>query len=220
MWAAPAHRDELLQTWQALGERLGHGGDDWRTEGQRLIRSWSRWPRRYHNTSHLFACLRHLDSVRAALTDPEAAELALWFHDAVYWPWLARNEEKSADWAVSFMGRMDLDRTRREQVWQHILDTRHQAEPQAGDARWIVDIDLAILGQPEAVYRQFERHVRSEYRWVRWPRYVEGRTAVLQSFLDRPRIYGTPYFFDRYESAARHNLSSALHALSAGRLYA
>ena len=151
--------------------------------------------------------------------DPEAAELALWFHDAVYWPWLACNEERSADWAARFMGSMKLDAARSDQVRQHILDTRHQARLQTGDAQWIVDIDLAILGQPDAVYRQFERNVRSEYRWVRWPQYVKGRTAVLQSFLDRPRIYSTAWFFERYELAARNNLSNAVNSLAAGRLY-
>ncbi|MBW8722769.1 MAG: hypothetical protein JF626_13170, partial [Polaromonas sp.] len=68
-------------------------------------------------------------------------------------------------------------------------------------------------------YRQFERDVRSEYRWVRWPRYVKGRSAVLQSFLDRPRIYSTPWFFERYEARARSNLQAALTALSRNQLY-
>ena len=70
------------------------------------------------------------------------------------------------------------------------------------------------------MYRQFERNVRSEYFFVRWPRYVAGRSAVLQGFLDRPRIYGTELFYQRYEAQARTNLSHALEALSKGRLYA
>jgi predicted metal-dependent HD superfamily phosphohydrolase len=91
--------------------------------------------------------------------------------------------------------------------------------PSPGDAQWVGDIDLAILGQRESVYRQFERDVRSEYRWVRWPRYVAGRSAVLQSFLDRPSIYTTPWFKERYENAARLNLTAAIAALSRGSLY-
>ena len=71
-----------------------------------------------------------------------------------------------------------------------------------------------------AVYRQFERNVRKEYFFVRWPRYVAGRSAVLQGFLDRPRIYHNEWFFYRYESQARANLRHALEALQQGQLYA
>ena len=66
------------------------------------------------------------------------------------------------------------------------------------------------------VYDRFERNVRREYFFVRRPRYIAGRSAVLQSFLDRPRIYGTDWFFARYEAAARQNLTHALAALHGG----
>ena len=85
---------------------------------------------------------------------------------------------------------------------------------------WVVDIDLAVLGQSDAVYRQFEHNVRKEYFFVRWPRYIAGRSAVLQGFLDRPRIYHNEWFFYRYESQARANLRHALAALQQGQLYA
>jgi predicted metal-dependent HD superfamily phosphohydrolase len=77
----------------------------------------------------------------------------------------------------------------------------------------VVDIDLAILGQNPAVYDRFERNVRREYFFVRWPRYVAGRSAVLRGFLDRPRIYGTDAFHGRFEATARQNLERALAAL-------
>ncbi|MGH6640075.1 MAG: HD domain-containing protein [Polaromonas sp.] len=219
MWFAPAHHDELLLRWHELGASLDCTGNIWDREGRRLLRSWGRWPRRYHNTLHLRACLHHLTQVRGELTNSHAVELALWFHDAIYWPWRPLNEEKSALWATRFMREMGFDPAMCEAVNSHVLDTRHQAVEPQGDARWVVDIDLAILGQSETVYRQFERDVRSEYRWVRWSRYAKGRSAVLQSFVDRPRIYRTPWFFERYETSARNNLQGALAALSRNQLY-
>lgn len=219
MWFAPAHQVELHQRWLALGQELAVGGHSWNAEGKRLISSWARWPRKYHSTPHLYACLQHFLRVRDQLNNPTAVALALWFHDAIYWPWLPRNEEKSADWATDFMHRIGLNPALAEEVKQLILDTRHQAVPAAGDAHWMIDIDLAILGQTTAVYRQFEKDVRSEYRWVRWHSYVKGRSAVLQSFLDRPRIYNTDPFFERYEASARQNLHHALAALSQNKLY-
>lgn len=219
MWFAPLHATELQASWAALGERSGLGGTAWTREGKRLVRSWARWPRRYHNTPHLLACLNHFEQVRDQLDDPLAAEWALWFHDAIYIPWRPLNEEKSAAWAVRFMRQMNLPQALCDQVSTHILDTRHQAVPTSGDAQWIVDIDLAILGQHASIYRQFEKDVRSEYRWVRWSGYVKGRSAVLQSFLNRPRIYSTPWFHDKLEASARANLTAAVQALAAGHLF-
>ncbi len=210
----------LREQWQALGRTLGRDTTAWRREGRRITRSWSRWPRAYHDATHLHACLHHLQTVRPHLVDPNAAELALWFHDAIYWPWSSHNEERSADWASRFLQSQDLDEAIVRTVHRHILDTRHNPGPLAGDARWVVDIDLAILGQPETVYRQFERNVRREYFFVRWPRYIAGRSAVLQGFLQRPRIYATDLFSERFEVQARTNLTQALAALAARRLYA
>jgi predicted metal-dependent HD superfamily phosphohydrolase len=213
----PAQSAELLAQWQSLGQTLGRDTPAWHAEGRRLLRSWARWPRAYHDTTHLGACLGHLRTLRAALPgalqDPTAVELALWYHDAIYWPWSAHNEERSADWAVRFLRGQSLPETLVAQVHQHILDTRHQPGPLTGDAQWVVDIDLAILGQNPAVYDHFERNVRREYFFVRWPRYVAGRSAVLRGFLDRPRIYGTDAFHGRYEATARQNLERALAAL-------
>lgn len=211
---------ELLQRWRALGATLERSGPRWQAEGQRLLRHWSRWPRAYHDTHHLAACLRHLDAVQALqptpLQDSSAVAAALWFHDAVYWPWRARNEERSAEWARDFLGAQQLPQAWVETVVGHILDTRHGlAAPPVGDACWVVDIDLAILGQDAAIYDAFERHVRREYFFVRRPRYVAGRSAVLQSFLDQPHIYTTPWFRSRYEAPARRNLARALQALRA-----
>ena len=219
MWTKPAHQEELRNRWSDLGIKLGVSGNTWNQEGKRLIRSWHRWPRKYHDTTHLLACLRHFSQVWEQLDNPEAVELALWFHDAVYWPWLAHNEEKSASWASNFMRKLGLSPVMSALVTQHILATRHQAVPASGDDQWVVDIDLAILGQTDAIYRNFEKNVRSEYRWVGWKRYVSGRTAVLQSFTVRPRVYSTSWFFDRYEIPARHNLYLAIEALAQGRLY-
>ncbi|MDP2768350.1 MAG: hypothetical protein Q8O81_00760 [Giesbergeria sp.] len=220
LWRAPAHAAELQAQWQALGAALQRDHPAWQREGQRLIRSWSRWPRAYHDTTHLHACLQHLHTVQhdlpGVLHNPAAMALALWFHDAVYWPWSAHNEERSADWAARFLRAQTLPVALVDTVHQHILDTRHTPGPLTGDAQWVVDIDLAILGQGTAVYDQFERNVRHEYFFVRRARYIAGRSAVLQSFLDRPRIYGTDWFFARYEAAARQNLARALVALHGG----
>lgn len=215
---------ELLARWQALGAALERAGPAWTAEGRRLLRHWSRWPRAYHDTRHLHACLLHLEAVQGAqptaLQQPHAVELALWFHDAIYWPWSGHNEERSAQWARRFLLAQRLPEGLVQTVERHIMDTRHNPDaPLEGDACWVVDIDLAVLGAPPEVYGEFERNVRREYRFVRWPRYVAGRSAVLRSFMDRPHVYATPWFRAQREAQARANLQQAVAALGRGVLF-
>ena len=213
---------ELTLRWSALGESLtlpAALAGAWRREGQRLVRSWGRWPRAYHDHHHLLACLRHLDTVQDALDDPRAAALALWYHDAIYWPWSRHNETRSAAWAGSFLRRLPLPEGMADTVVGHVLDSRHIAPPERGDAQWVIDIDLAILGQSDDVYRLFERNVRREYRFIPWRRYVARRLRVLGSFTAREHIYETPVFRERFEAQARLNLDHAMQALARGELY-
>ena len=52
-----------------------------------------------------------------------------------------------------------------------------------------MDIDLAILGQPQAVFDAYEKAVRAEYAFVSDEQFRVGRAAVLRSFLERPAIF-------------------------------
>ena len=212
------HMASLRAQWAELGNRLQRTGPGWTAEGEKLLRHWARWPRAYHDTHHLQACLKHQQQLQIeqpdALDAPDTVALALWFHDAIYWPWKSNNEERSAQWASRFLNAQEFPAQQVLAVHQHILDTRHRPGVLTGDARWVVDIDLGILGQPETIYRQFERAVRKEYSFVPLSQYVAGRSAVLQGFLDRDRIYETDHFAQRLETQARANLAMAIQALA------
>lgn len=199
--------------WLALCTGLGIAPALARSEGKRLLGSWDRIPRYYHDTGHLLACLNALDSVRARLDNPAACELAMWFHDAIYWPRRQDNEAQSAAWALRFLAQAGQSAALGERVSRLVMETAHAVLPSPGDAQWVVDIDLGILGQSEAVYARFEADVRKEYRWVPWPDYQAGRSRVLQAFLDRPRIYATDWFQERLEGPARANLRRALEQI-------
>ncbi len=77
----------------------------------------------------------------------------------------------------------------------------------------LVDIDLAILGQPRDRYEQFEHQIREEYAWVPTADFAKGRTAIPRNFLNRPSIYGSDSFRKRYERHARSNLAWAIDCL-------
>lgn len=80
----------------------------------------------------------------------------------------------------------------------------------------MLDLDLAVLGAPRAIYDAYAAAIRREYAMVPDAAWRTGRAGVLDRFLDRPRLYQTGHFHERLESAARANLADEAAALHAG----
>ncbi|MED5620783.1 HD domain-containing protein [Ideonella sp. BN130291] len=212
-----AHRETTLREhWQALCRGLGLPPQPAHTLGEQLLRAWRRWPRRYHDTRHLAACVEAAAGLQAQCAAPQAVAWALWFHDAVYRPWAKDNEKRSADWARDSALALGLPAAFANQVHGLVMATAHGQVPALDDpdAAWVVDIDLGILGQPAAVYERYAQDVRREYFWVLPGTWRRGRAAVLSHFLAQPTIYRTPLFRQRHEAQARANLQRELAALS------
>jgi predicted metal-dependent HD superfamily phosphohydrolase len=180
---------------------------------QRLLKAWSGRARRYHTLDHLAACLRELEANLALAQQSGEVALALWFHDAVYSTYRADNEDRSAALAETLLANAGASAASIERVQAAILATRHSAATLTGDQALVVDIDLSILGQPAAIYAEFESKVRAEYWWVPVKKFRAGRTAILRSFLERSSIYQTEVFRTRYEVRARENLTHAIAQL-------
>ena len=181
---------------------------------RRVRRAWRGIGRHYHTLTHLDSCLREFDAARELALRPAEVELALWFHDAIYRSWRRDNEARSADLAVDVLRAAPVDTV--ERIRQMILATSHGEAGFSGDTALVIDIDLSILGAPPDVYSRFEKAIRREYWWVPRARYVAGRSKVLASFLARGAIFTHDLFYNRYESAARANLSAAIASLEKG----
>lgn len=197
-----------LARWKRLMKELGLA--EHRATFDRLRSAYEERGRHYHNVEHIDACLAELDEVRELAKHPAEVELALWFHDAVYSPLSSDNEEKSADWASTFLEEAGLDRKAVERVRELILATRHREAKLKGDSALVVDIDLAILGKDEDTFERFEENVRAEFRWVPSFLYRSKRREILRAFLERDHLYHTAPFRRRYEAPARENLGRVL----------
>ena len=173
-----------------------------------LCRKYGEPHRAYHNLEHIRSCLDLARSVRSELVHPEEVELALWYHDAIYDPARSDNEEESAAFAADQL--KPLPSRAIASIAALILATKHAVAPPEGDARFVVDIDLAILGAAPEAFDAYETAIRSEYSWVPDALFRERRRDVMSAFLSRARIYSTDHFYRRLESAARANLGRSI----------
>ena len=78
----------------------------------------------------------------------------------------------------------------------------------------LLDVDLAILGAPPALFDAYEQQIGREYQAVPPAAFRRNRRRILQGFVDRPRIYHTAAFRDTREAQARANLQRSIQALA------
>lgn len=179
--------------------------------------------RAYHGEAHLEAMRALLSDLRPLCHDPDAIEIAIWFHDAVYEPLAADNEARSARLMREMLdSTVDPERLARAEAM--ILATRAHELPRdlpcdlRQDCALFLDLDLAVLGADAERFARYERAIFTEYvvhAGVPEPLFRQGRRRVLARFLAREHLYLTAHFRARFEAQARRNLTRALAAHSA-----
>ena len=200
----------LLEPWvEALGP-----GQKVRAAGRDLLVRWAEPHRRYHD-------LRHLAEVLAALRmlDPDGPATVLcaaYWHDAVYDPAAADNEQRSALLAADAMGGLGAAPPDIAEVVRLVLLTAtHRPEPADDAGALLCDADLAVLGSAPERYLQYAADVREEYAHLGDEAFRRGRAAVLRGLADRTSLFTTASGRRRWERPARENLRAELARLDA-----
>ena len=201
----------LANRWNQLCENAGLDG---RAGWTAIATAYGEQGRAYHNLRHIADCLGLLDEYAGLATDPVAVEFAIWFHDIVYDPRAADNEERSAAMAAEFLPATPYA----AMVADLVMATKHGANTLTGDAALTCDLDLSILGRPPAQYAVYASAIRREYAWVPPPQYAEGRSRVLNGFLDRPALFTGAKFQQRFGTQARVNLGWEIGKLAESAL--
>ena len=210
-----AWEDERFRArFTSLVERLGGHRAGAAETFERLRAAWSEKHRRYHDLEHLAECLRALDEAHPEPRVGDVAELALWFHDAVYRSKARDNEERSAALLLREAAGLEVPTEAAEEAAGCVRATAHldaSLEAHGPAATLVVDVDLSILGRDVLRFMEFEYAVEEEYAPVTSAFFV-ARGRFLASLLARPSIYRTRFFRDRYESAARAQIASLLQS--------
>ena len=183
---------------------------------QELKEKYGEESRFYHNLSHVKSLLTLLESLEDKLQDRRAIRFSIWFHDVIYDTKRNDNEEESAILASKMMEQLQVNPETIHLVKDLILASKeHNGRNLPHTAKLFLDIDLAILGISEEIYREYSQAIRKEYAWVSESAYREGRQKVLKSFIERDKIYFTDEMQTRYEKQARKNIHAEIKALNA-----
>ncbi|GJE62416.1 HD domain-containing protein [Methylobacterium trifolii] len=176
--------------------------------------------RHYHGQAHIDAMLADLDARRGAFHDPEAVELAVWFHDAIYVPGALDNERASAALLRTAMAGLAPEQRLAAAEAMVLATERHDVPPGlpaplSADLAAFLDMDMAVLGAEPAAYDRYAKGVAAEFVPVVGAiAYQLGRAAFLRGVLDdRKPLFHTPAGRALMDRPARANLGRELDGL-------
>ncbi len=213
----PKTAADLFSRWSRLVEP-SHVAWTWK-----MLRDLYEAPARvYHTLAHVADCLDKLDEApdylgpQTVKLHRQAAELALFWHDAVYVPADKRNEKISADLLHGLREVLVVSEGASMLAELAVLDTqRHELAMIAENPvrAVVVDIDLSILGADQGAYDDYVRRIRSEYGSLSDEAWQVGRGIFLAKMLERKRIFHTAWMQEQGEERARLNMRRELNVL-------
>ncbi|MFD1770596.1 HD domain-containing protein [Sphingobacterium suaedae] len=171
-----------------------------------LVDAYGNPGRYYHNLTHIRHMLSEAESARDTINDYDSLLLAVFYHDVVYDPTSTTNEENSVRFAKRHLLQLHVGTDQLHVVEAHILATKNHQQSTVADRNILLDVDLAILGQPWPRYYIYVQAIRREYSMYSDPEYTAGRLAVLSTFLGKDAVYKTLPFRRRYEKQAQKNI--------------
>lgn len=170
---------------------------------------YSQAGRHYHTPEHIDHCLRQFDLAAGLMDDPDAVEMALWFHDAIYDAAARDNERRSAQLFVDLMGGA-VAKPFERRVWDLIMVTKHPSSPRTSDEAFMVDIDLSSFGLPWRAFARDSQAVRQEFAHLSEKTFAAKQRSFLEALLNRKHFCFTEFFRQRHEASARRNISRYL----------
>ncbi len=165
--------------------------------------------RYYHNLSHINRMVGLWNRYASELPDKELLLAAIWYHDAIYDTDRRDNELRSAELFRSRAAADGLLDDEIATVAEMIQATAHSKRDDSASEQeqFLLDFDLEILASDPLEYDKYAHGIAREYAWVEPKLFLEGRTAVLNSFLNRPAIYA---HFHQWEDRAHRNIQREL----------
>lgn len=168
--------------------------------------------REYHNLNHLEELFNYFDKYQNEIQNNDAVAFGIFYHDYVYEVWRKDNEEKSAKKATEILQQINFPFQYLKIVEDLIISTKNHTRL-TPDQGFMIDFDLAILGQSQEIYTSYTQKIREEYKIVPAIIYKQGRKKVLNHFLEKDNIFQTSTLKSQFEEQARINLSQELKQL-------
>ncbi len=176
-----------------------------------IVKYYSKRNRHYHTLRHISDMIqKYYFTYEENLKNPDEVLFAIFYHDIIYKTTRSDNELQSAVFMDARLKDTELSEKQLSFIFECIQSTKKHELSDNQDINYLLDMDMAILGQPWSEYNKYINSVRKEYRIYPSFMYNKGRKEVLRKFLSQERIFNTNNFFKSYEKSARENIEREL----------
>ncbi|MEK6482321.1 hypothetical protein WJR50_32580 [Catalinimonas sp. 4WD22] len=205
--------DNLRIIWHELSSKYSSNTKLVESLWEEIEKSYTDKKRHYHNLAHLAYMIGKAMECKDKLADLDTLLFSIFYHDIIYSTKRKDNEEKSAEVAQNRLTSLGVPTSKTAKCQQQILATKHHQDNNDSDTNYLVDFDLAILGESLEKYHDYAKKIRKEYSMYPDFLYKKGRKKALQHFLAMEVIFKTAEFRNDYEQQARENLKIELQQL-------
>jgi predicted metal-dependent HD superfamily phosphohydrolase len=178
-----------------------------------IEQSYSQKSRKYHTLIHLENMILELEEVKDKISDYDSLVFSIFYHDIIYKATSKDNEGKSAETAKIRLEKLNIPNDKIIRIYNQILATKSHKKSEDSDTNFLLDADLAILGQDWKIYENYTQQIRKEYSIYPDFMYKPGRKKVLIHFLEFEEMFKTDYFKEKYEENARENIQKELEII-------
>ena len=146
---------------------------------------WNERQRCWHGPAHVLAMLRDIADLDLSGEERDALQLAALYHDAIYNPRAADNEEQSADLLSRHTADPNAPAVRR--ALELIADSKWTRLPETPLGQTFFRLDTFQLSDdcPLAERLAYERAIFREYQWAPWREYRVKRAEFLRGWAER-----------------------------------
>ena len=204
---------DLKPIWISLVSTYSEGQEQTDLLWEEIESCYSDNTRYYHNLEHLRYMLKLKEELNSVFKDQEVVLFSIFYHDIIYNVKRQDNELKSAELAVKRLEELHFPTAKINACKNQIIATKEHLKSADHDTNYLLDLDLAILGDRPEKYANYVDQIRKEYAIYPDFLYKKGRKKVLKHFLKLDRIFKTDYFIANYENIARKNLENELSTL-------
>lgn len=144
-----------------------------------IFTKYSEPKRHYHTIDHLEAMITDLKEVKDKISDWDTTLFVVFYHDIIYKASSNTNEADSAKLAKKRLTEISYPVDKIEKCVAMILASKQHELSQDNDTNYLIDVDLAVLGENSEVYQKYTEQIREEYSIYPDFMYANGRKKTL-----------------------------------------
>lgn len=155
--------DKLYRTWRRITSGYSTNNTLIEQLWLEIEKEYSTNSRQYHSLAHLSYMVSFAESFTSSISNMDVLLFSIFYHDIIYKTSRQDNEEKSAEFAKSRMSKLGVPLDEVTKTYLQIIATKKHETSTDLDTNYLLDFDLAIVGETPKTYRKYTEKIRKEY---------------------------------------------------------